>query len=67
MEHRLTELEIKLSLAEDQIEALNRTVYRQEQQLLLLQQQLRHLHRLLLSASEPDEPRSLLDEIPPHY
>ncbi len=67
MEHRLTELEIKLSLAEDQIDALNRTAYRQEQQLVLLQQQLRHLHRQVLSASEPDEPRSLRDEIPPHY
>lgn len=70
MEDRLTELEIKLSLTEDLVEELNRTVYRQEQKLELLQQQFRHLHHQMQSASESSEfaePHRLRDEIPPHY
>jgi SlyX protein len=76
MEDRLTELEIKMSLTEDLVDELNRTIYRQEQKLELLQQQLRHLHRQMQMAADssesPDSPdfaevRNLRDEIPPHY
>lgn len=42
---RNTELEIRLSLMEDLVEELNRTVFRQQQELSLLQAQLRHLYR----------------------
>jgi SlyX protein len=66
MEKRLTELEIKLSYNEDLLEELNRTVYRQQQQIELLQQELRAL-REQVRASLPEEQRSLRDEIPPHY
>ncbi|WP_153110874.1 SlyX family protein [Propionivibrio limicola] len=71
MEDRLTELEIKLSLTEDMVEELNRTVFRQQEQIDLLQEQLRFLYRQIQNADEgnggPAEPRSLRDEIPPHY
>lgn len=69
IERRLNELEIKLNFTEDLVEELNRTVYRQQEQIDLLQQQLRHLHRQMLTndANEPGEARSLRDEIPPHY
>jgi SlyX protein len=67
MEDRLTELEIKTSLAEDLLEELNRTVYRQQQQLDLLQEQLRVLYGQMQAHSEPAEPRNLREEIPPHY
>lgn len=67
MEDRLTELEIKVSLAEDLVEELNRTVYRQQQQIDLLQHQLRHLFQQMQPESEPAEQRNLRDEIPPHY
>lgn len=33
MESRITELEIKISYAEDMIDELNRTVFRQQQQI----------------------------------
>lgn len=65
-EARLTELETKLAFAEDLIDTLNRTVFRQQEQLDLLQEQLRVLHRRLNDAL-PAEPRDLRDEIPPHY
>jgi SlyX protein len=67
MDDRITELEIKLSLSEDLLEELNRTIYRQQQQLDLLQAQLRHLYGKLEANTEPYQPLSLRDEIPPHY
>lgn len=67
MEDRLTELEIKTSLTEDLVEELNRTVYRQQQQIDLLQAQLRLLYGQMQSNTGPAEPRNLREEIPPHY
>lgn len=70
MEDRLTELEIKMSLTEDLVETLNRTVFRQQEQIDLLQAQLRALHRQIQNAAADAggaEPLSLRDEIPPHY
>ena len=66
MESRITELEIKLNLAEDQIEELNRTAFRQQQQIDLLQAQIRELYQLLQTEAT-SEPRNLRAEIPPHY
>jgi len=67
MNDRLTELEIKAALNEDLLEELNRTVYRQQQQIDLLQAQLRLLYTQMQTNAEPAEPRNLRDEIPPHY
>lgn len=63
---RITELEVKLSFADDLLETLNRTVYRQQQEIDQLRQELRAL-RQQLAASIPAEPRNLRDEVPPHY
>ena len=66
---RLAELEIKLGLAEDHLEVLNRSIFRQQQQIDLLQGQMRELHRQMHSAApgEGNEPGNPRDEIPPHY
>lgn len=73
MESRLTELEIKLNLAEDAIDALNHTLFRQQQQIDLLQAQMRELYRQSQAAdstdatealNQPTDPRA---DIPPHY
>ena len=66
MESRLVEIETKLSFSEDLLEALNSTVYRQQQQIVQLQQELRDL-REQVRAAMPAEPRNLRDETPPHY
>lgn len=66
MESRITELEIKISYTEDLVEELNRTVFRQQQQIDLLAKELRNL-RDQVQSSQPQEFRSLRDEIPPHY
>ena len=70
MNERINELEIKASLTEDLLEELNRMVYRQQQQIDMLQEQLRFLYGKIQAGSEnsePAEPFSLRDEIPPHY
>lgn len=66
MESRITELEIKISYTEDLVDELNRTVFRQQQQIDLLAKELRSLRDQVHSA-QPLEGRSLRDEIPPHY
>ena len=66
MEARLDELEAKMSLAEDLLDALNRTVYRQQQQIYRLQQDVRALRQQLMDAV-PDGFAGPGDEIPPHY
>lgn len=66
MESRINELEIKHGLGEDHLEELNRTVFRQQQQIDLLQAQIRELYQLMQPAA-PSEPRNLRDDIPPHY
>ncbi|WP_153130616.1 SlyX family protein [Dechloromonas hortensis] len=66
MESRITELEIKISYAEDMIDELNHTIFRQQQQIDLLISQLRAL-REQMQTSQPNEALSLRDELPPHY
>jgi SlyX protein len=69
MEHRITELEIKLSFAENTIESLNQTIFRHQQQLDRMQIELRTLRDALInSQSQFNAPQSSLrDEVPPHY
>ncbi|MCK0512783.1 SlyX family protein [Aromatoleum buckelii] len=67
MEERLTKIETKIALSEDLLEELNLAVYRQQQQIDRLQQQILELHRQLAAATPGDRPRDLRDEIPPHY
>lgn len=63
---RVTELEVKLGFAEDLIETLNQTIFRQQEQLDLLQRQLIELNRRVQSA-EAHEQRDPSEELPPHY
>lgn len=66
MEPRLTDLEVKMTFAEDLLDQLNLTVFRQQQQIDKLQEEVRALRQQLVS-SLPAETRNLRDEIPPHY
>lgn len=63
---RLTELEIKASFSEDTLDRLNEVVVRQQAQIDALLRQLAAL-REQLPADSPGTPRSLRDELPPHY
>ena len=66
MESRITELEIKISYAEDLVDELNRTVFRQQQQIDFLAREINAL-RQQIQSSAPDQVSSLRDELPPHY
>ncbi len=66
MESRITDLEIKISYSEDMIDELNRTIFRQQQQIDLLINELRALRQQLMTSAPADQ-RSLRDELPPHY
>ena len=66
MESRITELEIKITYTEDLVDELNRIVFRQQQQIDLLINEIKSL-RDQIQAITPAEQRSLRDELPPHY
>lgn len=66
MEARLETLECKLMDAEDQLDELNRTIFRQQQRIERLERELVDLKSLVLNRM-PDQQRRLEDEIPPHY
>ena len=66
MEHRVTELEIKLAFTEDLVEELNRTVYRQQQAIETLQRAVQEL-RLQIASAQPGEGSATQHEVPPHY
>lgn len=66
VERRLTELEIKSALADDAIDQLSQTVFRQHEQLEALAREVARL-RELVSRLQADSPRSLRDDLPPHY
>ena len=67
VESRLAEIEIKLSFTEDLLEELNRTVFRQQQQIEQLQQELRALRQQLQTDDASAAPRDPGNEVPPHY
>ena len=67
MESRLAEIEMKLSLSEDLLEELNRTVFRQQQRIDRLQRELRALSQQLQADQEDAPPRAPGDDKPPHY
>ena len=66
VELRITDLEIKISYAEDLVDELNRVVYRQQQQIDLLATQLKDLREQAKSGAL-GEKHSQRDELPPHY
>ena len=66
MDSRLAEIEAKISFSDELLEALNRTVYRQQQQIDQLQLEMRALREQVRTAL-PAEPGNLRDETPPHY
>ncbi|MEO5736692.1 MAG: SlyX family protein [Variovorax sp.] len=66
VEHRLNELEIKASYTEDLLDQLNLVIYRQQQQIDSLVQQVLQLRQQSTDAGSGG-PRNLRDELPPHY
>ena len=66
IERRLVDLEIKAAYSDDLLEQLGAQLYRQQQVMDRLLHELRLLRERLPEAGH-SAPRSLRDEIPPHY
>ena len=66
MDERVNNLEVKVAFLEDLVDELDRTAFRQQQQIEVLVAQLAALREQVQGAAQP-EFRSLRDEIPPHY
>ena len=66
LQERMMELEIKASYSEDLLEQLNMTIYRQQQQIDMLINEVRELKRQAPEGGQ-GAPRNLRDELPPHY
>ncbi|MBK8764832.1 MAG: SlyX family protein [Burkholderiaceae bacterium] len=66
IEQRLTDLEVKASFTEDLVDHLNQTIVRQQAQIDRLTRELVSL-REQMAAADAGGPRSLRDELPPHY
>ncbi|RZL96754.1 MAG: SlyX family protein [Variovorax sp.] len=63
---RLDELEIKASYTEDLLDQLNLTIYRQQQQIARLVEEVVQLRQQGADATSGGT-RNLRDELPPHY
>jgi SlyX protein len=66
IDRRLTDLEVKACFTEDLVDALNRLVTRQQDQIDSLTREIGRLRQQGADA-EPAGFRSLRDELPPHY
>jgi len=66
MQNQLVELETKLAFQEDMIQALNRTVAEQQQELLEMKRDIEEL-QTQLRALAPSLASGITDEPPPHY
>lgn len=67
LQARVMELEIKASYTEDLLEQLNLTIYRQQQQIDRLLDELRDLRRRVPEGGPAGGATHLRDELPPHY
>ena len=66
IDDRLTELEIKASFSEDLLDQLNLIIVRQQQQIDQLSRELGHL-RQFSADNSLGGPRTLTEDLPPHY
>jgi SlyX protein len=64
---RVIELEIKSSYAEDLLDQLNMTIYRQQQQIDRLILEVAQLREQSRNATQEGAARNPRDELPPHY
>ncbi len=66
LEQRLTDLEIKAGLADDMLDQLNQTIFRQQQLIDALAREVNAL-RQQLPQDRNSGLQNLRDELPPHY
>lgn len=63
----IEELQAKLAMAEDLLDTLNMTVWRQQQRIDRLEEDLRMLRRMVQEGLPQADATNPRDEIPPHW
>ena len=66
LEERINHIEVKLTFTEDLVDELNQTIYKQQQQIEVLINEVKAL-KVQMASQLPSGGHSLRDEIPPHY
>ena len=66
LDARVMDLEVKASYTDDLLEQLNMTIYRQQQQIDALINEVRQLRQQVPEGGQGAS-RNLRDELPPHY
>lgn len=66
-DERLIDIETRITFQEDQIEELNKTVYRQQQELEQLEAFCKELASRIRALSEAGATGATVNERPPHY
>jgi SlyX protein len=64
---RLIEVEIKLAYQEDLLQALNKIVSEQQQQIQRLEKTCQLLHERIQGLADANSTDKVVHEIPPHY
>ena len=64
---RIDELESRLALQDQSLLELSNEVYRQQQQIMRLESQLRALTERIQALGAREAPPAPADELPPHY
>ncbi|MES3040159.1 MAG: SlyX family protein [Pseudomonadota bacterium] len=67
MDARINDLEVKLAFQDDLLEALNHSVAQQQQQIDLLQAQMRMLYQQMKTLQPSDQAVEADEPPPPHY
>lgn len=67
MENRLISVEEKLAFQDDLLDALNKTVAKQQQQMDMLQDEIRLLYQQMKTLQPSSTEASSEPELPPHY
>lgn len=66
-EERIINIELKITDMEDQVDEMNKTIFRQQQQIDQLIHAFQSMVKRLEALSEANEQGSPADDIPPHY
>ena len=66
-EERIVNIELKITDMEDQVDEMNKTIFRQQQQIDQLIAAIQTMAKRLDAMNEAREQSSAADEIPPHY
>lgn len=67
LEDRLIRIETKVCFSEDLLDTLNRTIFRQQQQIDRLNEVVRRMHAQLSELRASGGSNDPVDEVPPHY